>query len=100
MEIVDTLGMATPQRDFTNIRIIIQGSMANKRSELNRFVIKLVRDAQLVVESPSNISVIDRELFYYSLYLGEKGASWLPQLNPNRLVDDDYKKVLEVFTMP
>lgn len=98
MEIVNSLGMATPQRDFTNIRIIIQDSMANKCSELNRFVVQLVHDAQLVVESQSNISLIDRELFYYSLYLGEKGANWLPQLNPNCLVDADYKKVLEVFS--
>lgn len=94
------LSMATPQRDFTNIRIIIQGSRSNKGSELNQFVVQLVRDAQLILKSPSNVSIIDRELFYYSIYLGERGGKWLSKLNPNSLVDGDYKRILKVFSMP
>jgi hypothetical protein len=94
------LGMATPHRDFTNIRIIIQSSMTQKSSELDGFIVQLVRDAQLVLASPSNISMIDRDLFYYSVYLGERGGSWLGQINPDNLVRDDYVKMLEVFEMP
>lgn len=100
MEDNSILGMATPHRDFTNIRIIIQGSMSNNSSELDKLIIQLVHDAQLVSESPANVSMIDRELFYYSVFLGERGGNWLTQLNPKHLVEGDYKRMLEVFSMP
>ena len=94
------LGMATPKRDFTNIRILIQSSMLRKSAECDKYVAQLIHDAQLVLKSPANISAIDRDLFFYSVYLGERGGNWVNQLDPERLKEEDYKKMLEVFEMP
>ena len=94
------LGMAMPKRDFTNIRILLQQSMVARVVEFDDYIARIIHDAQAIVESTSNIAKIDREVFYYSVYLGEKGRSWIEDVNPDNLNEEDYKKMLEVFEMP
>lgn len=95
-----SFGMAMPKRDFTNIRILLRQSMVSRVVEFDDYIARIIHDAQAIVESTSNISTIDREVFYYSVYLGEKGRSWIENINPNNLKEEDYKKMLEVFEMP
>ena len=90
-------GMATPRRDFTNIRILIQQCMLVRSVEFDSYLSRIVHDAKAIVKSSSNISTIDHEVFYYSVYLGEKGRNWIDQLNPDNLKEEDYKRILEVF---
>jgi len=68
--------------------------------EFDSYLSRIVHDAKAIVNSSSNISTIDNEVYYYSVYLGEKGRSWIDKLNPDDLKEDDYKKILEVFETP
>ena len=92
--------MATRKRDFTTIRILIQQCMLVRSVEFDSYLSRIVHDAKAIVNSSSNISTIDNEVYYYSVYLGEKGRSWIDKLNPDDLKEDDYKKILEVFETP
>lgn len=93
-------GMAMPKRDFTNIRILLQQAMVSRIVEYDHYIVRIVQDAKAVAESFSNIAKIDREMFYYSVYLSEKGKKWIVDVNPDNLREEDYKKMLEVFEMP
>ena len=77
-------GMAMPKRDFTNIRILLQQSMVARVVEFDDYIARIIHDAQAIAESTSNIANIDREVFYYSVYLGEKGRSWIEDVNPEK----------------
>lgn len=93
-------GMAMPKRDFTCIRLLLQQSLISKIVEFDDYISCIVRDAKAVAESSSNIATINRDLYYYSVYLGEKGKSWILDVNPNNISVEDYKKILKVFEMP
>ncbi len=94
------LGMASNQQDFTSIRILLKMSIEESERSYSSYISRIVRDAKAVLQSPSNISMIDRELYYYSMYLRDRGRDWIEKVNPDKLTEEDYKKMLEVFEMP
>ena len=94
------LGMSTMQHDFTSIRILLQVSISEKEFVYREYISNIVRDAKLILQSPSNITTIDRDLFEYSVFLRDRGGDWINQLNPDNLKEEDIKKMLEVFKMP
>ncbi len=95
------LGMSSSrQYDFTSIRILLQISIEDSEYGYNQYISRIVRDAKLILQSPANIANIDRELFDYSVFLRDRGADWIDQVNPDNLQEDDIKKMLEVFEMP
>lgn len=94
------LGMSSKQQDFTSIRILLQVSIEETEFTYRQYVSRIVRDAKLILQSPSNILSIDRELFDYSVFLRDRGADWIGQLDPDDLKVDDIKKMLDVFEMP
>lgn len=93
-------GMTIPSRDFSFMRLLLQQSMISNVVEFDKYISRIVEDAKSIVESSENISKIDREFYNYSVYLGEKGRSWITDLDPNDLKKEDYKKILEVFEKP
>ena len=94
------LGMASKQQDFTNIRILLKMSIEVSECSYSSYISRIVRDAKAVLQSPSNISTIDRELYHYSVYLRDRGRDWIEKMNPDELTEEDYEKMLEVFEMP
>lgn len=94
------LGMSTKQHDFTSIRILLQVSISEEEFVYREYISKIVRDAKLILQSPSNITTIDRDVFEYSVFLRDRGGDWIGQLNPDSLEEEDIKKMLEVFEMP
>ena len=94
------LGMSTRQHDFTSIRILLQVSISEEELIYREYISKIIRDAKLIIQSPSNITKIDRDLFEYSVFLRDRGGDWIDQLNPDSLREEDIKRMLEVFEMP
>ena len=94
------LGMSSKQQDFTSIRILLQVSIEETGFTYRQYVSRIVRDAKLILQSPSNILSIDRELFDYSVFLKDRCANWIGQLDPDDLKVDDIKKMLDIFEMP
>lgn len=94
------LGMASKQQDFTSIRILLKMSLEVRELSYSSYISRIVRDAKAVLQSPANIATIDRELYYYSVYLRDKGSDWIEKMNPDELTEEDYEKMLEVFEMP
>lgn len=94
------LGMASKQQDFTSIRILLKMSIEVREFSYSSYISRIVRDAKAVLQSPNNITTIDRELYHYSVYLRDRGSDWIESVNPDELTEDDYEKMLEVFEMP
>lgn len=94
------LGMSSKQQDFTSIRILLQVSIEETEFTYRQYVSRIVRDAKLILQSPSNILSVDRELFDYSVFLKDRGGEWIDQLDPDNLKAEDIRKMLDVFEMP
>lgn len=94
------LGMASKQQDFTSLRILLKMSIEAREFSHMSYISRIVKDAKAILESSDNISSIDRELYYYSLFLREKGSDWINNVNPDNMTDEDYEKMLDVFSMP
>lgn len=94
------LGMSSKQQDFTSIRILLQISIEQREVDYGSYISRIVKDAKLILQSPENISAIDREMFDYSIFLSNNGGDWIGKVNPDDLKKEDIRRLLEVFEKP